>query len=262
MMEHGNGAFRDTAEHLRCAGITPAGGEGGPAVRRVKGHTVTLLAGSTVREPRKGCLYPWMESPEELLPAIREVRDSSDLVIVFLHWGDEYIPWPSPGQVKAGRALVDGGADIILGSHPHVLQGYELYQGRPIFYSLGNFIFDNLGTGTRQSVIARIQADMEEESFSVGLDPITAHPSELFPIPVQGDPGMQIINNMERVRRCLADRSTPDYATALGGYPQLLRGYRGRVRWEMKKHFIRNLTRYPPGLSYSLVKSWAGKILP
>lgn len=68
-------------------------------------------------------------------------RDSVDYVIVNLHWGTEKATIPDAGQVQFARALIDGGADAVIGHHPHVLQGIELYKSGVIVYSLGNFVF-------------------------------------------------------------------------------------------------------------------------
>ena len=59
---------------------------------------------------------------------------------VALHWGNEKETLPTPYQVALGRAFVDAGADLVLGHHPHVLQGAEIYRGKPIFHSLGNLV--------------------------------------------------------------------------------------------------------------------------
>jgi len=66
-----------------------------------------------------------------------------DYVILSLHWGTELSEYPSPEQVALAHSLIDAGVDVILGHHPHVLQGIERYNSGLIFYSLGNFIFDN-----------------------------------------------------------------------------------------------------------------------
>lgn len=66
----------------------------------------------------------------------------TDLVIVNVHWGTEYQHNFNQGQAAVAHGLIDAGADALIGHHPHVAQGMEIYQGKPIFYSLGNFIFD------------------------------------------------------------------------------------------------------------------------
>ncbi len=66
----------------------------------------------------------------------------SDVQIVYIHWGEEYQPWHSESQEELARLFVDTGADIVIGHHPHVVQDIESYKNGLIFYSLGNFIFD------------------------------------------------------------------------------------------------------------------------
>ena len=77
-----------------------------------------------------------------LIEQVRALSKSGALVFVSLHWGTEYFSTPSEGQKRTARALIDAGASAILGHHPHVAQTVETYRGRPIFYSLGNFLFD------------------------------------------------------------------------------------------------------------------------
>jgi poly-gamma-glutamate synthesis protein (capsule biosynthesis protein) len=64
-----------------------------------------------------------------------------DVVVLSLHWGREFTEAPTAGQIALAHRLVDAGADVIIGHHPHVLQSVELYRDRPIVYSLGNFVF-------------------------------------------------------------------------------------------------------------------------
>jgi hypothetical protein len=62
--------------------------------------------------------------------------------VAFLHWGLENSTCPSPQQRAEAQLLVDSGADAVIGHHPHVVQSIEIYQGKPVFYSIGNFVFD------------------------------------------------------------------------------------------------------------------------
>jgi poly-gamma-glutamate synthesis protein (capsule biosynthesis protein) len=69
-------------------------------------------------------------------------RFSADVVIPFMHWGWENETTPSRRQRELAQQMIEAGADAVIGSHPHVIQGVEFYKGKPIFYSLGNFVFD------------------------------------------------------------------------------------------------------------------------
>ncbi len=77
-----------------------------------------------------------------------------DFLIVNIHWGEEYKEISNARQRKLARAMIDAGADVIIGHHPHVVQEMEIYQDRPIFYSLGNFIFDQYFSEPTQQGLA------------------------------------------------------------------------------------------------------------
>ena len=85
----------------------------------------------------------WL-SPAEVIADIKAARTihRADLVIPMLHWGDELEPSPDDSQKALARSLIDAGADAVIGGHPHVSQTLDIYKGRPIIYSLGNFVFD------------------------------------------------------------------------------------------------------------------------
>lgn len=76
--------------------------------------------------------------------------------IVYIHWGNEFINYPSSQQKKFAHWLVDIGFDLIVGMHPHILQGFEVYSGKYIFYSLGNFVFDMPWEPTKYGAIVTV----------------------------------------------------------------------------------------------------------
>lgn len=84
------------------------------------------------------------EDEDQIVRDIRQAReqDRADVVITFMHWGVEYERLASPQQRRLARAMIEAGADAVVGAHPHVTQEIETHAGRPIFYSLGNFVFD------------------------------------------------------------------------------------------------------------------------
>lgn len=129
----------------------------------VRGWKVGVLAAATLRnykQPANEPRLPWAEGAAiepALVPVIAAAADNYDLLIVALHWGAEYQAAPASWQIHAARAFIDAGADAVIGHHPHVLQGVEIYKGRPIAYSLGNFVFDNVRHPQQQSAILRLQ---------------------------------------------------------------------------------------------------------
>lgn len=85
---------------------------------------------------------------------IADLETKADLVIINIHWGTEYSHVFNKIQEDTAHKLIDAGADIIIGHHPHVVQGIEIYNNKPIFYSLGNFIFDQYFSRDTQEELA------------------------------------------------------------------------------------------------------------
>lgn len=86
----------------------------------------------------------WGDDEQVLFDIMRERAAGADVVIPFFHWGWENTPTPTERQRDFSRRMIDAGAAAVVGCHPHVTQGAELYRGRPIIFSLGNFVFDLL----------------------------------------------------------------------------------------------------------------------
>ena len=86
-----------------------------------------------------------------------EAKKQADIVIVILHYGNEYSTSPNEYQQNISRKCIDDGADMVVGSHPHVIQKVESYQGKVIFYSLGNFVFDQTNPSPKESMAVQFQ---------------------------------------------------------------------------------------------------------
>jgi len=154
--DYGTDAFLDTLETLRLAGI-PYVGAGINRYEAMQaqyfhagGMKVAFLAANDIERawvPQAGEGTPGTLrcfDDEDLLEAIAIARANADWVIVYLHWGVEYATMRQQRQVDLAHLLIDSGVDILIGAHPHVLQGIEFYGNAPIVYSLGNFWF-NIG---------------------------------------------------------------------------------------------------------------------
>lgn len=123
----------------------------------IKMNGLKLAMFGSVGIPLKDMIWP-LSKPgpaqatlEQLIAGIDAVRNYVDFVIVSMHWGTEYEHIPRSHQTKWAHGLIDGGADLIIGHHPHVLQTIEVYKNRIILYSLGNFVFDQRKLYQRQS---------------------------------------------------------------------------------------------------------------
>ncbi len=113
--------------------------------------------------------YDELDSPaiETVLAEIKNLRPQADFLIVYSHWGVEYITMFSKSQQAKARQFIDAGADLVIGSHPHVIQPLEVYKNKIIFYSLGNFLFDqNFSVQTSQGLAVKIIFEKSKTSYS------------------------------------------------------------------------------------------------
>ena len=86
--------------------------------------------------------HQFQRGSDKVIAEIKRVATIDTFVIVMPHWGEEYSPTPSEGQKKLARAFIDAGADAIIGAHPHVIMDHEIINGVPVYYSVGNLLFD------------------------------------------------------------------------------------------------------------------------
>lgn len=102
----------------------------------------------------------------QVIAAIQQAHNQADQVIISLHWGIEYTHQPSPRQVELSHLLIDAGADLIIGHHPHWRQPPELYRQKWIIYSLGNFVFDQMWSEeTRLGWVAEISVEPNQSQL-------------------------------------------------------------------------------------------------
>jgi len=112
-----------------------------------------------------------LEVNKDLSEIIAQEKTSGAKVLVFPHWGEEYKTVHNSSQQKLAHAWIDAGVDMVVGGHPHVVQDGEEYKGKPIFYSLGNFIFDQTwSVPTQQGLVLNV--DFKKDSAEVELLPI------------------------------------------------------------------------------------------
>lgn len=194
--DYGREAFLETMIHLDQAGIKYFGGGRNlveahkPLWIDRKGLKIAVLAYNEFK-PRSfeaGANYSgiaWSED-SQVISDIRAAKAAgADLVIPFMHWGWEREETPSDRQKQLARKMIDEGVAIVVGSHPHVTQGTEIYKGKPIIYSLGNFIFDGFDyPAAKRGWILRLKLD---KSGVVFWDTLLAQIDENgTPYPVSG----------------------------------------------------------------------------
>lgn len=144
--DYGDVSLTDTIKYLNEAGISNFIGTN-TAMREVNGISVGLVGINALNEEEAGKL-------EKAIGSVKSL--GAQLVIVSMHWGEEKATAPNEQQIELAHKAVDLGADLVIGTHPHVLQGIEKYNGRYIAYSLGNFCFGgNNNPSDKDTVIYR-----------------------------------------------------------------------------------------------------------
>jgi poly-gamma-glutamate capsule biosynthesis protein CapA/YwtB (metallophosphatase superfamily) len=181
-LDQGEAGFVDTVKNLVKAGITAVGVINGeenavrPEVIEKNGVKIAVFAVNMVEIKSSDNVAkdarPWEASSAVILAAVKSFHGEHPEIheIVFLHWGEEYSLFPTDEQGSFARSLIDAGADAVIGCHPHVIQGVEVYHGRPIVYSLGNLLFDQSLPETQYGMVVTLL-------FGKGfLDGVIIHP--------------------------------------------------------------------------------------
>lgn len=146
------------------------------------------LATSSVTTVRMGSttvaligIYAVESTPllHDVVSVFKNASFTSDIQIAYVHWGEEYKLLHNSTQETLSHALVDAGADLVVGHHPHVIQDVELYKNVPIFYSLGNFIFDQYFSDAVQNGLMLELA--YEDNMQISLYPVTSIGSRSAP---------------------------------------------------------------------------------
>lgn len=167
VMEHGGEAYQQMEELLSKKSKGVFGSQERKSVCfDCEGKTVAV-SGFCLRtedSPNKP-LYWYLPEPSEIENEYRTI-EKADVKVAYIHWGVEYVDYPYSEQRKMAHWLVDLGYDLIVGMHPHVLQGYEVYKDKHIFYSLGNFVFGMPYEPSTYSAVVTLNV----ESGAVGYD--------------------------------------------------------------------------------------------
>ena len=177
LVDCGREGVLETLEALAAAGVTPLGAAANqnaahePVIREAGGFRIGLLGYYWNRRCAATANLPGsaMGVFEELETDIRQLRTRVDRVVVTFHWGRPYNPEPSPRARAKARFAIDCGAHAIVGHHPHIIQAFEVYRRRPIFYSIGNFAF---GSGNSRAEGLMLGFRFEEARTLVNVYPL------------------------------------------------------------------------------------------
>jgi poly-gamma-glutamate synthesis protein (capsule biosynthesis protein) len=237
VLDYGQDAFRETLPALDRSGILHAGAGPDleaarrPVIRRV-GPTAVGLIAFTDNQPdweagpgRPGVYYVPVDERQrsdarvrDLLALVRRTKVRADLLVVSAHWGGNWGAEVPSAHRELGRALVDAGADVVFGHSAHIFRGIELYRGRPLIYSAGDFIDD----------YAVDPEERNDQSFIFGLETsgsvpvrLQLHPTQVtgFQARLAGQNSLQIATRMQELSHQLGTRSNWSEDTAVLDIP-------------------------------------------
>ena len=206
MMDFGAIGLQETLRQLDIENILYTGaGENlvlarKPALLSLKNNKIAFLAYSLTLPGEFYAKSHQAGTAPGFAPLYREdimkAKSDADYVVVSFHWGEEKSAKPKAYQVQAAHRAIDAGADLVIGHHPHVLQGIERYKKGIILYSLGNFAFGSMSSGSDTSIIARIIFDRGIRE--VELIPLNVLNAEVRfqPKIARGRRGMDVIRHM------------------------------------------------------------------
>jgi poly-gamma-glutamate synthesis protein (capsule biosynthesis protein) len=214
-MDYGKIALLDTINILSENGISQVGAgkniyeSYSPKIFQIKGlkigflaYSTILPANSTATSKHPGIAYARSlkskildkEIKDFLRKNIKIVRNKVDFLIISVHWGEELNFYPSPLQIQLGHFLIDSGADLVIGHHPHVVQGIEKYKGKLIVYSLGNFVFASKSELTKQSFILKTTIN-KDKKVKIEIIPILISKSQ--PQIISGRNALEILKRIK-----------------------------------------------------------------
>ncbi len=186
-MDFGQNGYDQTTHYLEDAGIYFFG-----SYLNNKNISTSIR----IRE-KNVCLVGYHDlythDPVSTTAEIVRIRSNCDYIVLFAHWGEEYQKIQSDRQTELAHGFVDVGADLVIGAHPHVVQPVEIYKNKAIFYSLGNFIFDqNFSFATQHGLAVVVEWSKEKTNFK--LVPVSINEAEVG-VADEGD-GIRVINDI------------------------------------------------------------------
>lgn len=208
--DYGLQSYEDTISVLDEAGIVNFGYER-VQIMDIKGIKVGLTG---VYELAKG-----IDAKADLVANIANLKEQgAQLIIVSFHWGTEREYWPDSVQKELAHTAIDEGADLVVGHHPHVLQGIEKYKGKYIAYSLGNFCFGgNKNPTDKDTMIFQqtftVTADGVEINDNINIIPcslssVSSH-NDYCPTPLEGDAAKRVQDKIDQYSEGLTTQPDP-----------------------------------------------------
>lgn len=251
ILEHGEKSLIRTKKLLYDNGIQAVGASESkrksrePVILSRNGVSFGFLAYCLVRDETAYCS---VEDSHDIINDVRKAKNDVDILVVSLHWGNEFVRKPSPEQFTLGHSIIDAGAKLILGHHPHVLQGVETYNDGVIVYSLGNFVFDMWQRKMRESIIFSCQFS---KNGIVDFEIMPAYINDFYqPCLLQGSEKHILVSKVMDEFSEHVDEDT---------YQEEVRVCRTQYRLELVIHLITNFYKYKPIYIWQIAKSFINK---
>jgi poly-gamma-glutamate capsule biosynthesis protein CapA/YwtB (metallophosphatase superfamily) len=205
ILDYGSDGLLDTVHYLDSVGIRHVGAGYNleearkPVVLEINGFRIGFQgyfgSGAFAAGVNRAGVAPRFEAP--LRSDIQRLRqiDKATYVVVNIHWGNEKALYPQPWQIILAHHAVDAGADLVVGHHPHVLQGIEKYKNAVIAYSIGNFLFGGNSKRTYDTAILRVVLNGDHRRIS--LVPIRVE--EWQPRVCPGAEGDRVVSSVQKL---------------------------------------------------------------
>jgi poly-gamma-glutamate synthesis protein (capsule biosynthesis protein) len=164
MLDFGESGYSQTKDNLASAGINYFGD-----YENRQGNLSTIIEKNGIKIGFVGYHGLIDRGFENVLDEIKSIRPQVDFLIIMPHWGAEYKISPAEETRQKAKQFIDAGADLVLGGHPHAVQNSEEYKGKMIFYSLGNFIFDQyFSQQTMEGLGVEVLLEKSDNGIEVG----------------------------------------------------------------------------------------------
>ena len=201
--DYGQSGFTDTLANLKKYQLDYMGGGAnkeeayGAKTYSIKGRSIKVVAFSRVLPD-----FSWLATDTKpglangydltlIQNTIEKEKKDADFLFVYIHWGVETKRSPEAFQRDWAKTMIDSGADGVIGSHPHVLQGFEYYKGKPIAYSLGNFLFPNYIKGDKAQT-GILHLDIQKDNIEMSFVPFKIIQDQII---VQNEQEKQVVWN-------------------------------------------------------------------
>ena len=204
--DYGEQSYTDTIKNLTDAGIAPFGYD-----------TVDIIKIGKIKVGLTGIyeLNDHLDREEQVKQNIQALKEhGANLIIVNFHWGTEKETSPDTNQQTLAHLAVDQGADLVIGHHPHVLQGIEYYKGKSIVYSLGNFCFGgNSNPADKNTMIyqqtfsfkkGKVQKNAKENIIPCSISSTSVR-NDYCPTPLEGDQNQALLDLIKKYNEAIAN---------------------------------------------------------